>query len=54
MLGKIWKSFWACFVILAIWCPWVGSGTAEPPVLARLSGAEKDRVAKLIEGAKKE
>ena len=33
---------------------WVLRSEAEPPALARLSGAEKERVAKLIEGAKKE
>ena len=54
MLGKILISISACFVVLAIACPTVESGTAEPPALARLTGAEKERVAKLIEGAKKE
>ncbi len=54
MIGKISKGLLACFVVFGIGCPWAGSSAAEPPALARLSGAEKERVAKLIEGAKKE
>lgn len=54
MLGKIKKGSFITLVIL-LFCGsggWVSS--AEAPALARSSGAEKERVVKLIERAKKE
>lgn len=54
MSEKILSGLLACLLVLAIGCPLAESGTAEPPAMARLTGAEKERVAKLIEGAKKE
>lgn len=54
MLGKIGKGVLVSFVVLVICGVWVLGSAAEPPALARLSGAEKERVVKLIEGAKKE
>ena len=41
-------------IVLGILVFWVAQTFAEPPALARLSGAEKERVLKLIDGAKKE
>jgi len=55
MMQRIGKCILIGLSVLAISGPWLGrSATVEPPVLARLSGAEKERVAELIAGAKKE
>jgi len=54
MLGKIRFAVFIGFAVSFICIVWGLGSAAEPPVLARLSGAEKERVAKLIEGAKKE
>jgi iron(III) transport system substrate-binding protein len=53
MVGRTCKGLLYIFVIFVICSIWA-SAKAEPPALARLKGAEKERVAKLIEGAKKE
>jgi len=42
------------FLVLTICSAWVRSNAAEPPALTRLSGSEKERVVKLMAGAKKE
>jgi iron(III) transport system substrate-binding protein len=54
MLKNIEKNILIPFMLLAACIVLIGRGSAEPPGLARLTGAEKDRVAKLIEGAKRE
>jgi iron(III) transport system substrate-binding protein len=54
MLGKIVRPLLAGFAVLVLCSTWAVSSSAEPPALARLTGTEKERVAKLIEGAKKE
>lgn len=54
MLKKMGKSVLGILMILGICSIWVWSRAAEPPAVARLSGVEKARVIKLIEGAKKE
>ena len=48
MLEKMGKKGFIGFVVIAICSIWVLSNAAEPPALAKLSGAEKERVAKLI------
>ena len=48
------KSVLVILFVLAGCSFWLSAGATEPPVLAKLSGAEKVRVAKLIEEAKKE
>ncbi|OGP87887.1 MAG: hypothetical protein A2157_10840 [Deltaproteobacteria bacterium RBG_16_47_11] len=52
MFERICKGVLFSFVVLVSCSVWATA--AEPPALARLSGVEKERVAKLIEGAKKE
>ncbi len=54
MLKKIGKGCFVSSLVLLIGGFWGLGSAAEPPALARLSGAEKERVVKLIEGAKKE
>ncbi len=56
MLGKIGKGLLVSLVVLGICGLWAFNSVsaADPPALARLTGAEKERVAKLIAGAKKE
>ena len=54
MLEKIRKSALVILLVLVSCSFWLLASAAEPPALAKLSGAEKARVAKLIEGAKKE
>ena len=55
MLRKMEKGILVSFVVLATCSAFVmKTAAAEPPGLAKLSGAEKARVAKMIEGAKKE
>jgi len=54
MLEKISKVVLFTLLTLVICIIWVLRTEAEPPALAKLSGAEKERVAKLIEGARKE
>ena len=54
MLSKTGKGVLASLIVLLICSVWIVATAAEPPALARLSGAEKAKLAKLIEGAKKE
>ena len=54
MLEKNAKGFFVIILALVSCSVWVLRSEAEPPALSVLSGAEKVRVAKLIEGAKKE
>ena len=56
MFGKIAKGFLVALVVLGICGLWAfnSANAADPPALAKLTGAEKERVAKLIAGAKKE
>ncbi len=54
MLGERVKRCFASFVGLILLIAGGVGWAAEPPALTRLSGAEKERVAQLIAGAKKE
>ena len=54
MKEKILRSILMMLLVLAGFSIWTLRSEAEPPALARLKGAEKERVSKLIEGAKKE
>ena len=56
MFGKIAKGFLVALVVVGICGLWAfnSANAADPPALAKLTGAEKERVAKLIAGAKKE
>ena len=54
MLSKTGKGVLVSVIVLLICSVWIVGSAAEPPALARLSGAEKAKLAKLIEGAKKE
>lgn len=48
------KIFFVSLLVIFICGVWVIESIAEPPALARLKGAEKERLSKLIEAAKKE
>lgn len=54
MLGRVGKGCLVVLVVLVLGVVWGLGSAAEPPALARLSGGEKEGVAKLIAGAKKE
>jgi len=54
MFERIGKSALVILFVFVSCSFWLSASAAEPPALAGLSGAEKARVAKLIEGAKKE
>jgi iron(III) transport system substrate-binding protein len=54
MLTKLGKGILILCLVLVFCSGGAFSSLAEPPALARLSGAEKERVARLIDGARKE
>lgn len=54
MLETISRGVVVIFLVLVSCSVWVLTSGAEPPALTRLKGAEKERLVKLIEGAKKE
>jgi hypothetical protein len=54
MFGRIAKGVLVIILALVICTSWLLANAADPPALTKLSGAEKARLAKLIDGAKRE